>query len=155
MTFQSQYDEIEALIKENPGVVRFAEGVDRVWIEKAEAALGVRLPPSFVDFLRRHGGATIGGEVINGLLGLEFEEACGPDIVYNTLLDRQRGLDHDLIVLVDNDGDEMFYLETSTVDDDDENPVVRILSEAPHEREKYAPTFAGFFLKRVRFALAN
>jgi len=52
---------------------------------------------------------------VNGLLGLEFEEA-GPDTVYNTLLDRQRGLDDNLIVLVDNDGDEMFYLATSTVD---------------------------------------
>jgi hypothetical protein len=155
MTFQSQYDEIEGLIKENPGVVLFAEGVDREWIEKAEAALGLKLPPSFVDFLKRHGGATIGGEVVNGLLGLEFEEAVGPDIVYNTLFDRQRGLGHDLIVLVDNDGDEMFYLDTGTVDVDGENPVVRVLIEAPHDREKYASTFAEFLLKRVKFALAN
>jgi len=51
MTFKSQYDEIEELIKENSGVVLFAEGVDREWIENAEAALGLKLPPSFVDFL--------------------------------------------------------------------------------------------------------
>jgi SMI1 / KNR4 family (SUKH-1) len=155
MNFQSDYDEIEALVKANPGVVLFAEGVDRGWIAKAEAALGLKFPPSFVEFLCRYGGATVGGEVVNGLLGLEFEDACGPDIVYNTLLDRQRGLDRALIVLVDNDGDEMFYLDTGANNKDDENPVVRVLSEAPLEREDYAPTFAQFLLKRVKFALAT
>lgn len=155
MTFRSQYDEIQTLAKQYPGVVRFAEGVGREWIEKAEARLAVKLPPSFVDFLSRHGGATIGGEIVNGLLGIEFEEAVGPDIVYNTLLDRQSGLDRGLIVLVDNDGDEMFYLDTSKVDEDGENPVIRVEIETPHKREKYAATFAEFLLKRVQFALAN
>lgn len=154
MGHRHEFDEVEALARENPGLIKFADGVAPEWIPKAEGALGVRLPPSFVHFLLQYGGATIGHEEVNGLLGLEFADACGPDVVYNTLLDRKSGLDPYLLPLVDNDGDEIFYLDTSVADADGENPVVRVMCEAPETREAYAPSFVQFLLERIRFCLA-
>jgi antitoxin YobK len=156
MAYRDAFDTIEQIRVGNPGLVLFASGVEEQWVRKAEEALGVQLPPSFVYFLTHYGGATIGGEVVNGLLGIEFDDACGPDIVYNTLLDRQnRGLDPSLVVLVDNDGDEFFYLQTGLVDEEAENPVLRELIEEKGTLRSYAANFAEFLLLRVRFCLAG
>jgi hypothetical protein len=156
MTYTETFRAIEEIRRANPRLVLFATGVDVEWVRKAEEALGVRFSPSFDHYLQHYGGATIGGEIINGLLGIESEEACGPDIVYNTLLDREsRGIDASLIVLVDNDGDEFFYLDTARIDDDGENPVLRELIEAKGERPEYASSFAEFLLKRIEFCLSG
>jgi hypothetical protein len=152
MKYERVYEEIERQIRAYPDDVKFAGGVSEEWIRKAEAALGLHFPPSFRRYLERYGGGRIGGEVVNGLLGIPFEDACGPDIVYNTQLDRaQSGLDPNLVSLVDNDGDEVFYLDLSRVDEDGESPVVRVLIEEPTARQTYAENFAEFLLKRIRF----
>jgi hypothetical protein len=156
MSYSETFRAIEEIRRANPGLVLFATGVDEHWIGRAEGALGVRFPPSFVYYLRHYGGATIGGETVNGLLGIDFEDACGPDIVYNTLLDRDsRGIDPPLVVLVDNDGDEFFYLDTGKTDNEGESPVRRELVEAKGERPEYAPNFAEFLLKRIQFRLSG
>jgi hypothetical protein len=152
MEYERLYEKIDEWIRANPGDLRFAGGVGGEWIGRAELALGLHFPPSFRHYLGRYGGGSIGGEVVNGLLGVPFEEACGPDIVYNTQLDRlQAGLDPRLIVLVDNDGDEVFYLDFSRVAPEGENPVVRVLIEEPTLRLPYAENVADFLLKRIEF----
>ncbi len=154
MDFERLYQEIDKHVQAHPRDIRFVGGVSDEWIERAEAALGLHFSPSFRHYLREYGGGSIGGEVVNGLLGVEFEEACGPDIVYNTLLDRaQSGLDKSLIVLVDNDGDEAFYLDAGHVEPGVESPVIRVLIEDPTARQQYAKSFADFLLKRVEFFL--
>ncbi len=145
------YEEIDQYVRDHPRDVKFAGGVSNEWIGAAEAALGLRFPPSFRHYLANYGGGSIGGEVVNGLLGIPFADACGPDIVYNTQLDRGRGLDPHLIVLVDNDGDEVFYLDLSRMGQDGESPVVRVLIEEPTVRQPYAESFAEFLLKRIAF----
>jgi antitoxin YobK len=156
MKYERLYEEIEKQIEAHPDKVKFAGGVSEEWIRRAEAALGLRFPPSFRRYLAQYGGASIGGEVVNGLLGIPFEDACGPDIVYNTQLDRaQSGLDANLIALVDNDGDEAFYLDLSHMDQDDESPVIRVLIEEPTIRQLYAENFATFLLKRIEFFLSG
>lgn len=156
MKHERLYEEVEKQIRAHPDDVKFAGGVGEEWIRKAEGALGLRFPPSFRRYLAQYGGGSIGGEVVNGLLGIPFEDACGPDIVYNTELDRkQSGLDPNLVVLVDNDGDEAFYLDLSRVDQDGESPVVRAVIEEPAARQPYADSFAAFLLKRIEFFLSG
>lgn len=149
------YETIQRLQSAHEELIKFPGGVPESVVQQAEAKLGVRFPPSFRWFLSNWGGVSIGGEVVNGLIDLPFEDECGPDVVYCTMLDRdQLGLDHALVPLVDNDGEEVFYLNTSKVDADAENPVVRVVSEDPMERTPYAASFAEFLLKRINFALA-
>jgi hypothetical protein len=154
MDHERLYKEIHRHVQAHPRDIRFAGGVSDEWIGRAEAALGLHFPPSFRYYLRKYGGGSIGGEVLNGLLGIEFDDACGPDIVYNTQLDRtQSGLDPSLIVLVDNDGDEIFYLDAGHVDQGGESPVIRVVIEEPTARQRYAESFAEFLLRRVEFFL--
>lgn len=154
MDYERFYEEIDRHVQAHPRGIRFASGVGDEWIERAEAALGLHFPPSFRHYLRKYGGGSIGGEVVNGLLRIEFDEACGPDTVYNTQLDRaQSGLDPSLIVLIDNDGDETFYLDTGRIDQDGESPVIHVVIEEPTTRQPYAESFAEFLLKRVEFFL--
>lgn len=155
MKLSEIYEAIQRLQLSNGQLIRSPGGVPESVVQQAEARLGVRFPPSFRWFLSNWGGASIDGEVVNGLIGLPFEDACGPDVVYCTMLDRdQFGLDHALVPLVDNDGDEIFYLDTSEVDANGESPVVQMVSEDPKRKTVYASNFAEFLLKRIDFALA-
>lgn len=149
------FERIAELISQNPDAIAFAGGVSDDWVDKAEKALSLKFPPSFVTYLRKFGGGMIGGEQVNGILGIDFEEACGPDIVYNTTVERREfGIPEAFVCLVSNEGDEMFYLDTSTVTDANENPVVRVLIEQVATPQQYAQNFAEFLLKRIEFYLA-
>ena len=148
----STYRRIDELVQRDPDAIAFVGGVSDDWIEKAAAALGVEFPPSFIRFLRQYGGGSIGREQIYGLLGVEFEDACGPDIVYNTRFERREfQIPDSYICLLDNDGDEIFYLDTSTESDSGENPVLRVNEEEPDNPEKYYDNFAQYLLKRIEF----
>lgn len=152
---QSKFIHIQDLIDRDPLAIAFVGGVASDWIRKAETALGLKFPPSFIEYLLRYGGGAIGGEQINGLLGVEFDEACGPDIVYNTLIERREfNIHHGYICIVNNDGDEMFYLDTSQVLDNEENPVVRITSDDLQSVEIYTDSFADFLIARLEFFLS-
>jgi len=148
------YDEVDRLVQKHPEVISFVEGISEDWVRKAELALSLRFPPSFRWYLLNYGGGTIGGEEINGLLGVDFDDACGPDIVFNTLVERRQfDIPHCLISLVNHE-DEMFYLDTSVKDENNENPVVREQAETLGSRDRYADNFARFLLKRIEFHLS-
>jgi len=100
----------------------------------------------------KYGGGTLVGEAVNGLLGMDFDEACGPDIVYETRLERKVfGIPTDWILLLNFEGDEKYYLDTSITDEHGENPVIRWEIEEPDNPDRYADSFAEFLLKRIKF----
>ena len=98
------------------------------------------------------GGAVIGGEQINGIVGVDFDSACGPDIVYTTRFERREfNLPLHYVCLLSNDDDEVFYLDTSVVSVNGECPVLRVLTGDTADPELYAESFGGFLLKRMQF----
>jgi cell wall assembly regulator SMI1 len=152
------YREIADHIQKHPKEIAFSRGVPAELVQRAESALALRFPPSFQRYLLEYGGGGIGGEGVNGLagtaaLGLDFAEAYGvEDIVYETLNDRKiYGIPNAWIPLIDNEGDEIFYLDTSVADERGENPVIRWGIEDREHPVRYADSFAEFLLKRMKF----
>lgn len=122
----------------------------RDWIESAEVALGHAFPPSYLEFLARHGGGEIHGDEIFSIYGIPFDQVVGGDIVYQTKKLRSDGRigEVDVAICVTGFG-EIFVLDSTSAGDDREYEVIRIVGK---EREWYAPSFVDFLLK---FSAAN
>lgn len=149
MNLEESFREFDLLVGRYPKRVVVSRGVDNGWIQKAEKSLGVAFAPSYRLFLQRYGPTRIGGEELFGLMGVPFSSACGPDVVYQTRQERKDGLSHHLVVLMNNDSEELFVLDTSHKDSDEESPVLR--RELGTPEETYAPSFIDYVLKRIRF----
>jgi hypothetical protein len=149
------FDELYDLQSQFPDVVVLAdEGVADEWVIKAELALGVRLPASFRLFATRHGLALINKNELNGLLGVEFDDAVGPDIVFATRAERSVcGTPPYPVLLMDYDGDLKYFLDAARMDDSNECPVVQWEIQAPQQYDDYAPNFAEFLVKMCKFYL--
>jgi antitoxin YobK len=94
-------------------------------VERAEAALGVRFPPSYRAFVRELGVGHIAGEEFYGITGDEFVDSSIPNGIWLTLREREdSGLpEHLVIVYEDGEGD-YYALDTSEGGNDGENAVV-------------------------------
>lgn len=132
-------------------------GVEEKWIDRAEQALSLKLPASFQYFLLKYGGGYVGGEYIIDLCDLEPEpEILLDDFVQFTLLERQNGgLNPSYVLIVNNDGDQQFYLDTYATTDDNECRIVEVNMEEGNTPKLYAESFADFLLKRINFHLGD
>ncbi len=111
-------------------------------IERAEAALGVSLPPSLKYFAADAGTVSIAGKEILGLTGEEFSTTLAVNIVGATLLERARGLP-DRSVVIHNPGDGTRY-----VIDLDAGGIVRVWTPRSGERgDERHPHFGRFLLE--------
>lgn len=150
---QEIYSNIEVTARKYPGLVRLDNGVAEKWIQKAEQKLDLKFPPSFRYFLSQYAGGNIGGEEILGLADFEPEpDAPALDFVYCTLCERRDGwINKYYILLVNNDGDQEFYIDTEIRDSTGECPVVELNIEDRNSPKIYALNFAEFLLKRIVF----
>ena len=115
-------------------------------IDETEAALGCKLPPSYLWFLKKYGGGEVYGEEIYSIYPVLSKQSVG-DVVYQTRWSRSRNfVNETAIVVCTNDFGEIFYMDTSSSDEAGEYP---IFVKAGREERKYADTFADFLFKRI------
>jgi antitoxin YobK len=138
-------------IMEAEGDIAGSQPPDRV--ERAEAALGFSLPPSFRAFTSAVGSADTRGIEIYGVLSDDFENAGVPDGIWLTLRVRS---EYDLpatAIIVAEDGMGGYYvLDTSKADERGEPPVevwVPGRSDGESPSEVVGRDFASTFLAMV------
>ncbi len=145
----NRYEEIKTFIANNSDVVEFAEfgdGVSAEWIEKAEVAIGIELPPSYKWWLGNYGGGEVGGEEVFSVYEQDFDTVVGGDIVYMHRLNQSNGLfqPHQLAIC-ESDFDGAFYFDTSARVENGECPVKSCATD-----QVYANDFLEFLEKRIR-----
>ena len=143
-----RYDEIKLLIEDESSIAEFADfgdGTTDEWIEKAEAALELTLPPSYKWWLRNYRGGEIGGEEIYSIYGQDFDSVVGGDIVYMHRTNLNASLfEPNQLVICDSDIDGAFYFDTSAASEDGEYQVYSAATESV-----YAQDFLDFLRKRI------
>lgn len=114
-------------------------------VQKAEAALGIKFPPSYRRFLLELGCGDIGGEEFYGIIDGNFESSSVPNGIWLTLDERRTGNLPSNFILFYAGGDGSYCaIDTAQVRDGDENPVVRLaVDKTPVE--EVAPSFGAFF----------
>lgn len=155
MPSEGQYKELRRQIEENPdccGFAPFGEHCSDELLALAEERLGLPLPPSYRWWCRHFGG---------GILGYSYELSSvyweGPDdpcpagdIAYLAKINRENSRHGtELLELLNHDGGEVFYFDTTRRDDEGEYPVV--VRYAPGSCEPYAANFLEFLKKRIEF----
>jgi hypothetical protein len=140
----NRYDELREAIEANPDIVEFADfgnGVSDEWIERAESALGFRLPETYKWWLRNYGGGEVGGEEVYSIYCEDFDSVVGGDIVYMYRRQEQQGL---RVPICHSDIDGVFCFDRSQVS---ANGEYAVFSEATGKI--YARDFVEFIRKRI------
>ncbi len=148
------YEELKQLIADNTSITEFADfgnGVSSDWISKAEAALGVPLPPSYKWWLSNYSGGEVGGEEVFSIYEQDFDSVVGGDIVYMDRLNQQDGtLNRGQLAICQSDVDGLFFFDTSSPKDDGEYPVI-----SAGIGSEYASDFLDFLKKRIQLFAGN
>lgn len=115
-------------------------------IEETEKILGVKLPESYIWFVKNYGGGEVYGEEIYSIYPELSEQSVG-DISYQTKWFREKSLvGSSDVVICSNDFGETFFFDTSKGNDKGEYPVY---VKAGTSQKKYADSFAEFLYKRI------
>jgi SUKH superfamily protein len=123
-------------------------------VARAEAALGLRFPPSYRQFLLDLGAGDIGGFEVYGLIDDNFEDARVPDAIALTLQARRNGLDP-RYVLIGTLGDGSHdCLDTGHLQANGEAPVVQLSSEF-EDPVTLADSFGEYLLVEVQDSLSE
>ena len=119
-------------------------------VTKAEAALGVKLPPSYRRFLLELGCGDFNAVEVFGIINDSFDKPAVPNGIWLTLKER-RSIDLDpAYVIIGEGGDGAYYaLDTRHVDAEGESPIVRLSVDAKYS-EKIEDSFGSCFLNAVR-----
>ena len=121
-------------------------------VSKAEAALGLKFPPSYRRFLLELGRGDIAGLEVFGLINDNFEKSTVPNGIWLTLGERRSANLNSAYVIVGDGGDGSYYaLDTGRADDHGESPVV-ILSVDGAQSQDVAESFGQYLLDAVRRA---
>ncbi len=125
--------------------------IPETWTARAEAALGVHFPPSYRWWLENYGAAMLGDQSVFTILQLDFDDACGPDIVYQQLNDVAQGLGilDGLVVFEPESSDEVYYFDLSSPDSSGEYPIMRKDLQFGTV-ERFTASFDEFLLKQIR-----
>lgn len=142
------FERVRELIEENGGG-DFEGAKPESLVAKAEAALGVKFPPSYRQFLLDFGCGGINGVEVFGLINDNFEKSTVPNGIWLTLNERRSiGLDPAYVIIGDG-GDGTYYaLDARQVDSYGESPVMR-LSVDGKQSEKVANDFGSYLLNAV------
>lgn len=136
-------NELIKLIDNHEDICNFGSSDDAPtaeWIQKAEKALGVRLPDDYKWFLNSYGGGDISGEEIYSIYCIPFDEAVGGDITYqNTIATNNVALGK--LFLSNTDFGEEFYFKTDGGD--------QVYLEYGSKKELYAENFIEYMEKRI------
>ena len=123
-------------------------------VARAEAALGLRFPPSYRQFLLDLGAGDVGGFEVYGIIDDDFADARVPDAIALTLDARRSGLDR-RYVLIGTLGDGSHdCLDTGHPDVSGEAPVVQLSAEY-EDPVTLADSFGEYLLVEVEDALSD
>lgn len=146
------------LVAENSDRARFVGPRDPDVVSAAEAALGVRFPPTYRRFLTDLGAGSLRGEEFYGVIDSDWG-ASPPDGIGITLGERsESGLPERYIVVGDTGSGDRYVIDTSESDDDGENPVHIVMPGVDPEEagppERVADDFGAFFNELISEAVA-
>lgn len=156
----SAYEEVEEfirLVRANPQVANIAGGCDEQLIRQAEATLGLRLPPTYREFLRKLGECDIAGEEFYGVWvrDNDGESLFG---AVRTTLDARRtsAMPYSMVAFMSDGMGGLYVLDAASLDGDGEAPVFiwEPGGSVPGSAlERVSDSFGEFALKRTRRAL--
>jgi hypothetical protein len=144
---QHEQRELMRLIEESEGVDfgEFGQGVSDEWILRAETRLGIKLPPSYVWWLKNYGGGAVYGDEIFTIYEQDFDTVVGCDIVHMHELNvREQLFSNDQLVIYEPD-DAVYYFDLKQRDEDNEYPVYEYYSG-----KKIADDFIEFLIRLIR-----
>ncbi|WP_321279998.1 SMI1/KNR4 family protein [Marinifilum fragile] len=142
------YSKIKLLINNNANIVDFSEfghGVSDEWIEKAEARIGIKLPPSYKWWLRNYSGGQICGEEVYSIYEIDFDEVVGGDIVYMHETNLRNGLINSHQLAICENDDETFYFDLLSIDNNGEYSIYSDI------QGQYAINFIEFLENRIKY----
>lgn len=113
MTTDQAFHELITLVRQYPESVDIGSPATDELIEKAQDFLGISFPESYIKYLRSWGTFSVGPFEVYGITGAEFENSRIPNGIWFTYINRKLvDLPNNFVVLVDNNGDELFCVET-------------------------------------------
>jgi len=143
----NKYDEIRNLIATSDAVdfADYGDGVSDAWIARAEERLVFTLPASYKWWLRHYGGGEIHGEEIFSIYEQDFDTVVGGDIVYHYELNKLDAQYGEMMAVICETDDDVFYFDILKRTRDGELPVYSL-----HDgEEEYARDFIDFLKKRI------
>lgn len=158
-----KFEEAARIMQRN-GLEAFSPGgSSREFIEKVEARLGVRLPPSYRDFLREYGILEVEAEEFYGEFDDEGFATAIPSFVFATERARELGdIDpQDILIRITGYGP-IVIIDCSAADENNESPV--FLQDAKYDpeknevlfsREKIASSFGQYFFDQIMRIVAE
>jgi hypothetical protein len=142
---------IEALLKEYAAEVDTVGPQEESLIASAEAFLGVTFPPSYREFVRRWGALGFGPEEVYGVTSDHFERSSVPNGIWFTAQSRSdSGLPLGLLVVVNDNGERFYCIDTSQKDARGESPIVIWDVSARSIVGTKSPSFGDFLLERIQ-----
>jgi hypothetical protein len=151
-------EEFIRLVRANAQVANVAGGCDEGLIARAEAQLGLSLPPSYRDFLRQLGECDIAGVEFYGV----WTRGDNPDALFGavrTTLEARRtsAMPNSLVAFMSDGMGGLYVLDTASLDEEGEAPILvwEPGGSVPGSTlERVADSFGEFALRRTKHALA-
>lgn len=148
----SELEQAFQLIDQNKASADFEGPKSEELVRSAEAALGLTLPPTYREFVRRLGCGDISGEEFYGIIKDDFEKSSVPNGIWLTLNERKvANLPESIIIVADNGVGGWYAIDTSKKNTDGDSPVV---DWWPNNQpsQVVAEDFGVFLLQRLRQA---
>jgi ABC-type phosphate transport system auxiliary subunit len=141
------------LIDQNAARADFEGPKSEELVKSAEVALGLTLPPTYRQFVRRLGCGDIAGEEFYGIIKDDYENSSVPNGIWVTLNERKTAnLPESIIIVADNGVGGWYAIDTSKKNMDGDSPVV---DWWPNNQpsQMVAEDFGAFLLQRLRQAI--
>lgn len=147
------YDKAMALMEGNQEKGYFAGPRSAELIKLAENRLGLQFSGMYRNFLESYGAGNFGSQEIYGIISSDFENSSVPDAIWYTLTERKEvELPPNLLVIYDTGAGELFCLDFSQSNKDNEPAVVSFVPGVSLEKQSYekiADDFGDFLLDLV------
>jgi hypothetical protein len=119
-------------------------------IRKAENALRVSLPPSYVQFLRHYGAGGVSAALLSGIHDNDISLGDRGNVCADTVRNRSSiGLAEHYVVIYNPDDERVWCLDCARRESNGECPVVAIDVFGRKKPRDLAQDFAAFFLKHL------
>ena len=123
-------------------------------VARAEAALGLRFPPSYRQFLLELGAGDVGGFEVYGVVDDDYDNPRVPDAIALTLEARRSGLDRRYVMIGTLGDGSHDCLDTGHPDASGEVPVVQLSSDY-EDPVTLADSFGEYLLVEAQDALST
>lgn len=134
------FEEISKIIDGYTNTFDFVGPVHPDKVHEAEIALGVKFPRSYKQFLERYGCGVFGREIY----GITPSNSGIPSAIWYTLKIRKEGYIPDWMVIVSDEDEYIFCLDTSVFDENGECRVVSWVPGLPFEKQPREISFDSF-----------